>query len=140
MTGHASQVRAAVTGLESSEIKWPLNAPTTSRRRVDQDEARTDSRWLYLAAWKAGTGQEGIESSAMGLSCFHNREIPYFGELQELQADPVPRPGSWSEPKSTLMTMTREKNYFSTPISRMKESKGVLESPRAGLDDRMSSF
>ena len=42
--------------------------------------------------------------------------------------------------KSTLMTMTREKNYFSTPISRMKENKGVLESPRAGLDDRMSGF
>jgi len=32
MTGHASQVWAAVTGFESSEIKWPLNAPTTSRR------------------------------------------------------------------------------------------------------------
>ena len=76
----------------------------------------------------------------MGLSCLHNRESPYFGELQELQADPVPRPGSWSEPKSTLMTMTREKNYFSTPISRMKESKGVLEISRAGLDDSMSSF
>ena len=77
----------------------------------------------------------------MGLSCLHNRESPYFGELQELQADPVPRPGSWSEPKSTLMTiMTREKKYFSTPISRMKESKGVLESLRADLDDRMSSF
>ena len=85
-------------------------------------------------------GQEGSESSTMGLSCLHDRESPYFGELQELQADPVPRPGSWSEPKSTLMTMTREKNYFSTPISRMKVSKGVLESSRAGLDDRMSSF
>ena len=89
---------------------------------------------------EGGTGQEGSESSAMRLSCLHNRESPYFGELQELQADPVPRPGSWSEPKSTLMTMTREKNYFSTPISRMKESKGVLEIPRAGLDGSMSSF
>ena len=88
---------------------------------------------------EGGTGQEG-ESSAMGSSCFHDWESPYFEESQELQADPVPRPGSWSEPKSTLMTMTREKNYFSTPISRMKENKGVLESPRAGLDDRMSSF
>ena len=43
-------------------------------------------------------------------------------------------------PKNTLMTMTREKNYFSTPISRMKGNKGVLESPKAGLGDSMSSF
>tara|TARA_E500000178_G_C16491019_1_gene517315 strand:- start:216 stop:326 length:111 start_codon:yes stop_codon:yes gene_type:complete len=36
--------------------------------------------------------------------------------------------------------MTREKNYFSTSIHRMKENKGVLESLREDLDDRMSSF
>ena len=38
----------------------------------------------------------------MGLSCLHNRESPHFGELQELQAGPVPRPGSWSEPDKLL--------------------------------------
>ena len=79
---------------------------------VDPELARTDSRWLYLAAWKAGTGQEGIESSAMGLSCLHNREIPYFGELQELRADPAPRLGSWSAPKSTRIHDAGEKLFL----------------------------
>ena len=61
-----------------------------------------------------------------------------FGLWVFERADPAPRLGSWSAPKSTLMNHdAREKLFLNV---RMKESKGVLESSRADLDDRMSSF
>ena len=94
-------------------------------------------------AWKAASAKKAVRARRWDYhTCITGKalESPYFRDLQELQADPVARPGSWSEPKSTLMTMTREKNYFSTSIHRMKENKGVLESLREDLDDRMSSF
>ena len=111
--------------------------------RVDPEQARTASRWLYLMAWKAAPAKKAVRARRWDYhTCDAGKALiaTYFEEFQELHADPAPRPGSWSAPKNTLMTMTREKNYFSTPISRMKENKGVLESPRADLDDRLSSF
>ena len=124
-----SQIKSAVAGFGS-----PLY-------RVDQEQPRTDSRSLYLMAWKAAPARKVVRARRWDYhASITGKALIRRITGSELQADPVPRPGSWSEPKSTLITMTREKNYFSTPISRMKESKGVLESPRAGLDDRMSSF
>ena len=90
-------------------------------------------------AWKAAPAKKAVRARRWDYcACITGKSLISRNEKSYMQ---IPPPDlSWSAPKNTLMTMAREKNYFSTPISRMKENKGVLESPRAGLDDSMSRF
>ena len=90
----------------AAQISRPSTRPKGIRSRPGLARAGSTS-------WSGRRpGQEGSESSAMGLSRLLCRESPYFGELQELRADPAPRLGSWSAPKSTLMNHDAREKLF----------------------------